>query len=62
MKNSCLKIQMVKTCFVASSIPQANCFWADFGIFWEFWADFAALAVADSMPELQMKSLKFHNL
>jgi hypothetical protein len=34
-------------------------FWAVFGKFWQFgqfWADFAALAVADSMPELQLKS------
>jgi succinate-acetate transporter protein len=29
---------------------------ADFGSFGQFWADFAALAVADSMPKLQLKS------
>jgi hypothetical protein len=29
---------------------------ADFGRFWQFWADFAALAVADSMPKLWVKS------
>jgi hypothetical protein len=34
---------------------------ANFGSFWQFWADFAALAVADSMPKLQLKSLKPHN-
>jgi hypothetical protein len=27
----------------------------------KFWADFAALAVADSMPEVWLKSLKPHN-
>jgi hypothetical protein len=32
------------------------CLWANFGRFWQFWADFAALAVADSMPKLQLKS------
>jgi hypothetical protein len=31
------------------------------GNFDQIWADFAALAVADSMPELQLKSLKPHN-
>jgi hypothetical protein len=30
--------------------------WADFGKFGQFWADFAALAVADSMPEVWLKS------
>jgi hypothetical protein len=29
--------------------------WADFGKFWQFWADFAAL-IADSMPQLGLKS------
>jgi hypothetical protein len=38
-----------------------SCFWANFGKFWQFWADFAALVVADSMPELGLKSLKPHN-
>jgi hypothetical protein len=37
------------------------CLWADFSKFWQFWADFAALAVADSMPKLRLKSLKPHN-
>jgi hypothetical protein len=32
-------------------------FWADFGKFGQFWADFAALTVADSMPQLGLKSL-----
>jgi hypothetical protein len=30
--------------------------WADFGKFWQFWAEFAALAVAKSMPEARLKS------
>jgi hypothetical protein len=30
--------------------------WANFGKFWQFWAVFAALAVADSMPEFWLKS------
>jgi hypothetical protein len=30
--------------------------WANFGKFWQFWADFVALAMADSMPELWLKS------
>jgi hypothetical protein len=37
------------------------CLWADFSKFWQFWADFAALAVADSMPKVWLKSLKPHN-
>jgi hypothetical protein len=35
--------------------------WADFGKFCQFWAEFAALAVADSMPKDHLKSLKPHN-
>jgi hypothetical protein len=31
-------------------------FWADFGKFGQFWADLAALTVADSMPQLGLKS------
>jgi hypothetical protein len=34
----------------------------DFNKFGQFWANFAALAVADSMPELRLKSLKPHNI
>jgi hypothetical protein len=30
--------------------------WADFGKFGQFWVDFAALTVADSMPQLRLKS------
>jgi hypothetical protein len=30
--------------------------WANFGSFGQFWADFAALTVADSMPQLGLKS------
>jgi hypothetical protein len=35
--------------------------WADFSSFGQFWADFAALTMADSMPQLGLKSLKPHN-
>jgi succinate-acetate transporter protein len=35
--------------------------WADFGSYGQFWAEFAAMAVADSMPELWLKFLKSHN-
>jgi hypothetical protein len=34
---------------------------ANLGNFGQFWADFATLAVADSMPKLRLKSLKPHN-
>jgi hypothetical protein len=34
---------------------------ANFGCFGQFWAEFAAMAVADSMPKLWLKSLKPHN-
>jgi hypothetical protein len=37
------------------------CLWANFSKFWQFWADFAALALADSMPKVQLKSLKPHH-
>jgi hypothetical protein len=30
-------------------------------IFGQFWADFAALTMADSMPQLGLKSYKPHN-
>jgi hypothetical protein len=36
--------------------PQANCLWENFGKFWQFWADSPALTVADSMPQLGLKS------
>jgi succinate-acetate transporter protein len=32
-----------------------------FGSFGQFWADFAALALADSMPKDDLKSEKPHN-
>jgi hypothetical protein len=35
---------------------------ANFGNFGQFWADFAALTVANSMPQLGLKSLKPHNV
>jgi hypothetical protein len=37
------------------------CLWAVFGKILQFWAEFGALVVADSMPELRLKSLKPHN-
>jgi hypothetical protein len=30
--------------------------WTDFGKFGQFWADFVALTMADSMPQLGLKS------
>jgi succinate-acetate transporter protein len=30
--------------------------WTDFGSFGQFWAEFAALAVADNMPKDHLKS------
>jgi hypothetical protein len=36
--------------------------WADFGRFWQFWAGFVALVVANSMAKLRLKSQqKPHN-
>jgi hypothetical protein len=35
--------------------------WADLGSFGQFWADFPAFIVAESMPELGLKSSKPHN-
>jgi hypothetical protein len=73
-KNLGLKIQTVETCSSAPSTRRNVYFWkilkswflAEFqsfilGRFWQFWADFAALTVADSMPQLGLKSLKPHN-
>jgi hypothetical protein len=37
------------------------CLWTNFGKFGQFWVEFAALAVADCIPELWLKSLKPHN-
>jgi succinate-acetate transporter protein len=34
---------------------------ADFGSFGQFWAEFAALTVAESLPKARLKSLKPHN-
>jgi hypothetical protein len=34
---------------------------ADFGSFGQFWAEIAALTVAESLPEVWLKSLKLHN-
>jgi hypothetical protein len=35
--------------------------WADFGSFGQFWAEFTALTVAESLPKARLKSLKPHN-
>jgi hypothetical protein len=35
--------------------------WADFCKFWQFWAEFAALTVADSMPKPKLKSSNLYN-
>jgi hypothetical protein len=35
--------------------------WADFGNLGQFWAEFAALMVAESLLEVWLKSLKLHN-
>jgi hypothetical protein len=34
---------------------------ADLGIFWQFWAEFATLIVAESLPKANLKSSKSHN-
>jgi hypothetical protein len=41
-------------------------FWWNFkllslGRFWQFWAEIAAFTVAESLPEVWLKSLKPHN-
>jgi hypothetical protein len=35
--------------------------WADFGSFGQFWAEIAALTVAESLPKVWLKSLKPRN-
>jgi hypothetical protein len=35
--------------------------WADFCNFWQFWAEFAALTVANSMPNPKLKSSDLSN-
>jgi hypothetical protein len=43
---------------------QSFVFWqfrADFGSFGQFWAEIAALTVAESLPKVWLKSLKPHN-
>jgi hypothetical protein len=35
--------------------------WADLGSFGQFWSEFVALTVAESLPEVWLKSLKPHN-
>jgi hypothetical protein len=54
-----LKIRTMETCSSASSIHRI--FWWYFKVlslsrFGQFWAEFAALTVADSMPKLGLKS------
>jgi hypothetical protein len=62
-----LKIRTLKTCSSAPSTRRNFYFWkilksqffggiSSLGNFGQFWADFAALAVADSMPQLGLKS------
>jgi hypothetical protein len=36
--------------------------WADFSKFWQFWTDFAALAVANIMPKVWLKYFKPRNI
>jgi hypothetical protein len=71
------KIRMVETCSSASSTRRSfflkntkiSIFggiskfhlWVEFGKFWQFWADFPAYIVAESMLELGLKSSKPHN-
>jgi hypothetical protein len=35
------------------------CFWADFSKFWQFWAEFTALVVADNMPKVWLNLKNF---
>jgi hypothetical protein len=35
--------------------------WADLGRFGQFWAEIAALTMAESLPKVWLKSLKPHN-
>jgi hypothetical protein len=72
-----LKIQTVKTCSSASSTrkffswkkTKISIFggiskflhWADFCKFWQFWAEFAALTMANSMPKSKLKSSDLYN-
>jgi hypothetical protein len=37
------------------------CLKSDLGSFGQFWAEIAALTVAESLPEVWLKSLKPHN-
>jgi hypothetical protein len=46
-----LKIQMVCTCFDGGVSKFLKLI-----VFWQIWADFAALAMAESMPKLRLKS------
>jgi hypothetical protein len=34
-------------------ISQTYCLWVGFGRFWQFWAAFATLPMAENSPELQ---------
>jgi hypothetical protein len=77
MKTLGLKIQTVETCSSASSTHRCLflqntkisifggiskfCLKVDFCRFLQFWANFAALAMVDSMPKDHIKSKKSHN-
>jgi hypothetical protein len=37
------------------------CFWTNFGKFWQFWAKFTALTLAENMPKARLKTSKPHN-
>jgi hypothetical protein len=72
-----LKIQTVETCSSSSSISRILfflntkisifggiskfCRLAVLGRFWQFWAETAALTVAESLPKVWLKILKPHN-
>ena len=45
-----------------SKVPQANCLWANFGSFGQFWVDLATMAMVDIMPSFERKKKKLHNL
>jgi hypothetical protein len=48
---------MLKSQFlVAFQNSQANCLWIDFSKFWQFWAEFATLAMVENMTEARLKT------
>jgi hypothetical protein len=44
-----------------SDLGRFGQFWTVLDSFGQFWAEIAALAVAESLPEVWLKSLKPHN-